>query len=71
MNRQAFDDGSGAILRRVDEDDWLSFRNGPLKLGRAFAHHRIARRPADPEGCFDVMFCAHKPDALDLRQAAP
>ena len=55
----------------VDEDGWMSFRNRPLKLGRAFAHHRIALRPADQEGCFDVLFCAHRVGALDLRQTAP
>jgi hypothetical protein len=68
---EPFDYGPGAIVRRVDEDGWLSFRNRPLKLGRAFADHRIALRPADQEGCFDVLFCAHKVGALDLRQAAP
>ena len=47
---EPFDYGPGAIVRRVDEDGWLSFRNRPLKLGRAFAHHRIALRPANQEG---------------------
>src|SRR5712672_1914753 len=68
---EPFDYGPEAIVRRVDEDGWMSFRNRPLKLGRAFAHHRIALRPADQEGCFDVMFCAHKVGALDLHQVAP
>ncbi len=68
---EPFDYGPAAIVRRVDEDGWLSFRNRPLKLGRAFAHHRIALRPADQEGCFDVLFCAHQIGALELRQAAP
>jgi transposase InsO family protein len=68
---EPFDYGPAAIVRRVDEGGWLSFRNRPLKLGRAFAHHRIALRPADQEGCFDVMFCAHKVGALDLHQVAP
>ena len=68
---EPFDYGPGAIVRRVDEDGWLSFRNRPLKLGRAFAHHRIALHPTDQDGCFDVLFCAHQVGALDLRQAAP
>ena len=58
-------------MRRVDEDGWLSFRNRPVKLGRAFGHRRVALRPTDQEGCFDVMFCTHQVGALDLRQAAP
>ena len=57
---EPFDYGPEAIVRRVDEDGWLSFRNRPLKLGRAFAHHRVALRPTDQDGCFDVLFCAHK-----------
>jgi Integrase core domain len=65
-----FDYGPEAIVRRVDEDGWLSFCNRPVKLGRAFAHHRIALRPTDQDGCYDVMFCAHKVAALDLREAA-
>ena len=66
-----FDYGPAAIVRRVDGDGWLSFRNRPVKLGRAFSYHRVALRPTDQDGCFDVLFCAHKVGALDLRQAAP
>ena len=68
---EPFDYGPGAIVRRVDAEGWLSFRNRPLKLGRAFAQRRIALRPTDQDGCFDVLFCAHQVGALDLRQAAP
>ena len=68
---EPFDYGPEAIVRRVDQDGWLSFRNRPLKLGRAFAHRRVALRPTDQDGCFDVLFCAHHIGALDLSQAAP
>jgi len=66
-----FDYGPGAVVRRVDGDGWLSFRNRPLKVGRAFSYRRVALRPSDQDGCFDVLFCAHKVGALDLREAAP
>jgi transposase InsO family protein len=66
-----FDYGPGAIVRRVDVGGWLSFRNRPIKLGKAFAYRRVALRPAHQEDCFDVMFCAHRVGALDLREAAP
>lgn len=66
-----FDYGPGAIVRRGDQGGWLSFRNRPVKLGRAFAYRRIALCPTDQDGCFDVMFCAYKVGALDLREAAP
>jgi hypothetical protein len=43
----------------------------PKRRGRALAYRRIALRPTDQDGCFDVMFCAHKVEALDQRPAAP
>jgi transposase InsO family protein len=70
-NITPFDYGPGAIVRRVDGDGWLSFRNRPLKVGRAFSYRRVALRPSDQDGCFDVLFCAQKVGALDLREAAP
>ena len=66
-----FDYGPGAIVRRVDEGGWLSFQNRPIKLGRAFSHRRVALRASDQDGCFDVLFCAHRVAALDLREAVP
>jgi transposase InsO family protein len=66
-----FDYGPGAILRRVSDTGWLSFRKHPLKLGRAFVHRRVALRPALPDGCFDVFFCGHKVATFDLRETSP
>jgi len=68
---ETFDYGPGALASRVDEGGWLSVRNRPIKLGRAFTHRRVALRPAEQDGCFDVLFCAHKVAVLDLRQAVP
>jgi len=68
---EPFDYGPGAIVRQVDQDGWLSFRNRPIKLGRAFSRRRVALRPSAEGGCFDVLFCAHKVGAIDLREAAP
>jgi transposase InsO family protein len=67
---EPFDYGPEAIVRRVDGDGWLSFRNRPIKLGRAFSYRRVALRATDQDGCFDVLFCAHKVGALNLREAA-
>jgi hypothetical protein len=41
------------------------------KLGRAFAHHPVALRPSQQDGCFDVFFCSFTVAQLDLREAAP
>jgi transposase InsO family protein len=68
---EPFDYGPGAILRRVSDTGWLSFRNRPFKLGRAFVHRRVALRPSVPDGCFDVVFCGHKVASFDLREPGP
>jgi transposase InsO family protein len=68
---EPFDYGAGAILRRVSDTGWLSFRKHPLKLGRAFVHRQVALRPALPDGCFDVFFCGHKVATFDLRETSP
>jgi hypothetical protein len=56
---EPLDYGPGALVRRVDASGRLSCRNRPIKLGHAFVHRRVALRPADHEGCFDVLFCGH------------
>ena len=66
-----FDYGPGAIVRRVDAGGWLSFRNRPIKLGKAFSHRAVALRTSGEDGCFEVLFCAHQVGAVNLRQAAP
>lgn len=66
---EPYDYGPGAVLRRVDDTGWLSFRGHPLKLGRAFIGRRVALRPAVPDGCFDALFCGHEVARFDLREA--
>lgn len=68
---EPFDYGPGAILRRVGDTGWLSFRNRPLKLGRAFVHRQVALRPAAQDGCFDVFFCGHTVATFDLNEVTP
>ena len=67
---EPFDYGPGTMLRRVDEYGWLSFRNRPFKLGRAFIRRQVGLRPAAQDGCFDVFFCGHKVAIFDLREGA-
>ena len=67
---EPYDYGAGAVLRRVNDKGWLSFRGHAVKLGRAFIGHRVALRPAVPDGCVDVLFSGHEDARFDLRQAA-
>jgi hypothetical protein len=57
-------------MRLVDQHGWLSFRNRPIKLGPAFTDRRVALRPTAQDGCFDVLFCAHRVGPVDLRETA-
>ncbi len=67
---EPFDYGEGAILRRVSDTGWISFRAHHFKLGRAFAYRQVALRPALPDGCFTVFFCGHNVATIDLNEAA-
>jgi transposase InsO family protein len=68
---EAFDYGPGAILRRVDQEDRLSFRGRTFKLGRAFAGRQVALEPAVEDGRFNIFFCGHKVATIDLREPGP
>lgn len=68
---EPFDYGPGAVLRRVGDTGWLSFRGHSLKLGRAFIHRQVALRPAAQDGCFEVFFCGHNVATFDLTELTP
>jgi transposase InsO family protein len=68
---EPFDYGPGAAVRRVDRDGWASFRNRPVKLGKAFRDRVVAFRPADQDGAFDILFHQFPIGRLDLRAAPP
>src|SRR5205807_4484324 len=63
IGRRAFAD-LAECQRRFDAWRVVYNTQGRPKLGRAFAHHRIALHPTDQDGCFDVLFCAHQVGAL-------
>ena len=65
-----FDYGEGAILRRVSDTGWISFKGWRFKLGRAFAFRQVALRPALPDGCFNIFFCGHNVASFDMHEAA-
>ena len=59
----------GDNVRKVDSDGFISFRNKPLRISKAFRGQYVALRPTVEDGVFAVHYCAHKIFTLDLRQS--
>jgi transposase InsO family protein len=59
----------GDYVRKVDSDGFVSFRNQPLRISKAFRGQFVALRPTGEDGVFAVHYCAHKIFTLDLRQS--
>jgi transposase InsO family protein len=59
----------GDQTRKVDSDGFISFRNRPWRIGKAFRGELVALRPTTEDGVFSVHYCSHRIAKLDLRQA--
>ena len=59
--------GPGDIVRKVDGDGWISFRNRPMRIGKAFRRQPVALRPGSDDGVFDIHYCVQRIGRLDLR----
>jgi len=54
-------------VRRVQDGGWISFRGKEFRLCKALRGQPVALRPAlDRDGAFDVYFCHHKLDTVEL-----
>jgi transposase InsO family protein len=58
----------GDQIRKVDSDGFISFKNRPWRLGKAFRGEPVAVRPTLEDGVFTVHYCTHQIATLDLRQ---
>jgi transposase InsO family protein len=56
------------IVRTVDSEGRISFRNQPMRISKAFRGYRVALRPTDKDGCFDVCFADHRIAGIDLNE---
>ena len=65
----AIEYGPGDLVRKVDRDGFISFRNRPWRVGKAFRGQPVALRPAGNDGFFHVYFCTQAVVAIDLRSA--
>ena len=59
--------GPDDIVRRVGDGGRISIHGHKLRVGKALVGQDVALRPRhDRDGAFDVYFCHHKLDAIDL-----
>ena len=54
------------IVRRVDAEGRISFRNQSLRVSKAFRGHHVALRHTDQDGRFDVCFGLHPIASINL-----
>lgn len=59
--------GPGDQIRKVDELGKISWRNRPVRVGRAFHGYPVALRPTRQDGVWEVYFCRHHIKTLDLQ----
>ena len=57
---------TGEIVRTVHHGGWISFRGRRLYGSKAFASHRIALRPTDTDGRFNICYRSHVVGHIDL-----
>ena len=60
---------SADIVRRVDQDGRLSWRNQRFRVGKAFQGQPVAIRPTEDNGRFDVYFARHPIATIELKDA--
>lgn len=56
-------------VRKVSKVGRIGFLGYDLRLPNAFAGHRVALRPTDTDGCWEVFFAAFRVAQIDLRDA--
>jgi transposase InsO family protein len=56
----------GEIVRRVSDDRYVSFKNKPWRVPKAFRGERLAIRPKDRDGHYGVFFGSRQVAEIDL-----
>ena len=54
-------------IRKVDCKGRISYRNRPVRVGKAFRLQSVAVRQSEADGLFDIYFCHEKVAQADLR----
>lgn len=55
------------VVRKVQEQGWISYRGQEHKVPKAFRGYPVAIRPTVLDGVMDVIFCHHTVSQIDLR----
>ena len=55
-------------VRSVDVSGRISFQGNVLAVGKAFRHKRVALRPTQTDGVWDVYFSIQRIKTIDLRE---
>jgi transposase InsO family protein len=63
------DYGPGAIVRKVQDQGRLWFKNHVFAVGKAFVGQHVALRPTTIDGRYDVFYCLAKVAQIDLTEA--
>jgi transposase InsO family protein len=61
----------GAIVRKVDANGEISFKNRIWHVGRAFIGQPVVLRATLADGKYDVVYCLHPIAEIDLTEANP
>ncbi len=61
----------GDLVRKVDGDGFISFRNRPWRIGKALRGEPVALRATATDGRFGVFFCSQRVREIDLGAAGP
>jgi transposase InsO family protein len=56
------------IVRKVLQGGWISFKGREINCPKAFAGRRLALRPTNTDGVFDLCYRSHLLQQVDLRQ---
>jgi transposase InsO family protein len=63
--------GPDDLVRKVDVQGFISFKNRPWRLSKAFRGQPVALRPTLRDGVFTVHFCTQRIAEIDLAAPSP
>jgi transposase InsO family protein len=63
--------GPDDLVRKVDLDGFISFKNRSIRIGKGLRRQPIALRATHEDGVFSAHFCTQQIGTIDLRKPAP